>query len=140
MIGRRECLHRYQQLEGELIGNELPLPDMFPVHERDSRTGLTGTSGAPDAVKIRRRVLRNIIIDDVSHIRDIDATSCDVGSDQDLDLTGTEISEPFLTGDLGKIPVDRTGTETTFTHLVRQALSHTLGTTEHDRRTATFGL
>src|SRR5690606_28658792 len=67
---------------------------------------LTGPAGTADAVHIRFRFVRQIVVDDQLQLVDIDATRRDVGSDQYRDGAGLEGFQCFLAGLLRFVAVD----------------------------------
>ena len=51
-------------------------------------------------------ISREIVVEDIADVRNVDAAGGDVGGDQDVDLTGPEITERLLTVALLPIAVD----------------------------------
>ena len=78
-------------------------------HERDRDAGLAGAAGAADAVDVGLRALRDVVVDDVADIRDIETAGGDVGRDQDIGLTGAEAAHDAVALGLGEIAVERLG-------------------------------
>ena len=59
-----------------------------------------------DTSPITFDISREIVVEDIADVRNVDAAGGDVGGDQDVDLTGPEITERLLTVALLPIAVD----------------------------------
>src|ERR1051326_1680997 len=55
----------------------------FAVHERKCVAHVLRAAGAPDAMNVIFRMIRHVIIDDVTDAGDVEAARRDVGSDHD---------------------------------------------------------
>ena len=57
---------------------------------------MAGTTRAADAMDKGHRIIRNLIVDDVGDIINVDATGGNIGSDQDVHLAGAEGMQRLL--------------------------------------------
>jgi len=76
------------------------------VKEGGGKTSVTGTTGTADTVHIVIDIRWQVIVDDMSDIGNIQATSCDSGGDKDRAASRTEGSEGMFTLALGAIAMD----------------------------------
>src|SRR5690606_19195792 len=77
--------------------------------ERLARTA--GAAGTADAVDIVLRVGRNIEVEDVAHVRNIEATGGDIRGDEQLQLSAPEIFQHGHTRALVHVAMERAGVE-----------------------------
>src|SRR5690242_3110189 len=107
VIGRRVRLRRFRETETERFTDQLPARLLVPVNEGDRHAGPSGPSGAPTSVHVSLLVFRTLVVDDVGNLRDVEAAGGDVGSDQHVDLLGSERPQCLLTGTLTEVTVYR---------------------------------
>src|SRR5450830_1479273 len=66
---------------------------LVDAHQRHGRAGCTGAAGTADTVNVVFRHVRQIIVDHVRQLIDVDAACCDIGGDQCLQLAVLELSQ-----------------------------------------------
>ena len=74
----------------------LPTVHVFPVNESHGDAEATSTTGATDAVQICLLVFRNRVVDHVSHVVNVDASSGNFGGDQNVALAFTKSRHGFF--------------------------------------------
>ncbi len=67
-----------------------PFEAVFRRDQADCRTFAAVAGGAADAVDVIFRALRQVVIDDVLDMRNVETTRCDVGGNQDAELLVAE--------------------------------------------------
>ena len=72
----------------DLVGEaeEVEAADVLRRDERDRRAGAPRAPGAPGAVHVVLGGLREVVVDDVREVRDVDAARGDVGGDEEAEL------------------------------------------------------
>jgi hypothetical protein len=90
-------------------------PSVFLVDEREGATGVSGTACTTDAVDVIVDVGREVVVDDLGDVRDIQATGGDVRCTHDRRITALERAEGILTLTLTLVTVNGTSRETTGT-------------------------
>src|SRR5579883_242708 len=73
----------------------------------DRDTIRAGATGATNTMHVRLRHIRDLVVEDVFEIIDIDASCGDVGRDEHADLAALEIRERSLSGVLRFVTMDR---------------------------------
>ena len=97
-------------------------------------------AGAADAVDVRHRVVRGLVVDDVGDVVDVDAAGCDVGGHEDLDRAVAEGTQGLLAGRLPHVAVDGADGETAARQLLGDLRSGALRAGEDDRPAAALRL
>lgn len=100
MVGLRQDLYE--------VGHDV---GVFLVDETGGKSSVTRSSGTADSVHVVVDVLGEIVVDNVGDVRDIQATSCHVGSDQDVGSVVAEAAKRLLSLCLASVSVDRGGFE-----------------------------
>ncbi len=77
--------------------------------EQQRVTLTTGAAGTTDAVNVRLRVMRDVVVDDVGDSIDVEASSGNVGRDKDVEGAVLELTDGPLTLCLDDVAVDRGG-------------------------------
>ena len=80
---------------------------LFRAHQRDRRAGGAGAAGAADAVHVVVGRVRQVEVDDVRQLLDVEAARRDVGRDQHADLARLEVVERLHALGLRAVAVDR---------------------------------
>ena len=124
-------VHLRQWLPGGLF-NRLEQVALPRRHEGDRVTGTTCATGATDAVHVGLGVGGDVEIDDMTDPFDIEAAGCDIGRDQDVDLSVLELGDRALALDLPDVAVDRHCREPSRPQFLRQRLGLVLRPDEHD--------
>lgn len=90
-----------QQL-GEIVGYVL----ILFIHESNRGATFSGAARAADAMNIVVDVGREVELQNKSDIRNVEAASCDICRDKNLDTPAFEQSKALFTLSLGAITVD----------------------------------
>lgn len=72
-------------------------PDIFSRDEVDGNTLTTESSSSTNAVNVVFAVRRKIVVDDKGNLLDVNATSKQVGSNEDTRRTGAELFHEYFT-------------------------------------------
>ena len=110
------------------------------VEEGSGDTGVTSTSSTTDAVNVVIDISWKIVVDDVSNVWNIKATSSNSGSDQDWAATVAEHLESTLTLALGAVTVNGGGWEVLVDQEIRQRIGHALGLDEDESKATSVGV
>src|SRR5699024_11764332 len=108
-------------------------------HHQDSVTLTAGTTGTPNTVHIRRGVVWDVVVDDVTDAFHIESTCCNVGGDQNIDATVTEVFDRLFTNVLRNVTGDGSCGESTCNQLGGQFFCHVPRTNEGDHAVGLFG-
>lgn len=73
----------------------------------DGHATRTRTRGSPDAMNVRLRFVRDVIIDDVRHVVHVNSSTCDIGCDEQRGLSRLELLHRTFTGVLTLVAVNR---------------------------------
>ncbi len=111
-----------------------------PIHERDRDTTRASATRAADAVNVCFVVLGARVIDDVRDTGDVDAASCHIGSNKDVDLAFAEPIERLLAGLLRHVAVQRRSLETAFGQIIGDPLGGAFRAREDHDTTRAVGL
>ena len=98
-----------------LVGKGLHLAQQALLARGDQRNGdagLAGAAGAPDAVDVQFGIIRQVIVEDVRDVVDIQAARGHIGGHQHFDLGIAEAVEGAFTGILVQVAVQGFGGET----------------------------
>ena len=90
-----------------------------------------GARGAADAVHVVGRILRQVEIEHVADIGNVQAARGDVGGDQHRELALVELAQEAQPLGLRHVARDRLGVEAVGTQRSLEALGHALGVDEH---------
>ena len=93
----------------DLLLDEAQLAHLARGDEGDCVALLAHAPGAADAVDVRVRVIGDVVVEDVRHVRDVEAACCHLGRDQQLGAAIAERLEQALTLRLVDVAVDRGG-------------------------------
>ncbi|VVO41641.1 hypothetical protein PS691_05795 [Pseudomonas fluorescens] len=116
-----------------LLGHALDAFQQFffiRSHQRDRFARTTGTTSTADPVHIVFVDVRQLEVDHVRQLVDIQAASGDIGSNQDPHFTGLEIGQGFGAGVLALVPVNGNGGEAVLVQVLGQAVGAVLGAGE----------
>ena len=106
------------------------------MDDGDGSTLLAGTAGTTASVGIALDVIRQTIVDDVSQILHIQATSCHVGSHKELYGVLTELLHGKVTLLLTQVAMKSLSIVTILDELVGDVLCLQLGAAEDNRKDA----
>ena len=113
-VGRR-CLGRQARRPRDALADQLlDLGDRLAVgraDDGDRGAGLAGAAGAADAVDVVVGMMRDVEIEDVADVGNVEAAGGDVGGDQQLDLAVAERIERGGARRLIQVAVQRRGVE-----------------------------
>lgn len=87
-------------VEVEGAGDEAPTWHVIPVDESDCSALLARTCSSTDPMKIGFFILGALVVDDVCYVVDVNATCCDIGGDEDVNLAVLEGTQSALTSAL----------------------------------------
>ncbi len=82
---------------------------LFSITKRDSSSLCTCSTSTADAVDISFRNIRNLIVDHIFELIDIDPTRSNISRDEDTSRLGLEVCKCFLSCWLGLVPMDCLG-------------------------------
>jgi hypothetical protein len=102
------------------------------IAERNGRAFRARAGGAADAMHVRFRFVRQIVINDVRDAVDVDPAACDVGCDQHGNLVGREIVERALPRVLSLVAMDCFGPHAARVEVSHDAIGAVLGAREHE--------
>ena len=100
---------------------------------------MSGAPRAADAVDVDLLVFGALVVDDVRDVVNVDATGCDVGGDQDVDLAVTEGAQRLLARALAEVAVQRADREAAGGQVFAEAGGGALGAAEDHGAAATIG-
>src|SRR5262245_46723955 len=92
----------------------------------DRDPGRTGARRAADAVHVGLGHVRDLVVDDVRDVVDVDAAGRDVGRHQHADPAGAEAAHALLTVRLRLVPVDGLGGDAVLHESARHAVAAAL--------------
>jgi len=107
---------------------------VFTDYEREGITGLRGSAGAADTVRVCVGGVGHVIVDDVRYTRNIDAAGCNVGSNKDPVGAVTESVECRLSPALRQIALQRCSAVPRAFELLPYALGSVFGAREDKDR------
>ena len=110
------------------------------IAERNCDAVGAGARGAADAVDIRFRNVRQVVVDHMADAVDVDAAGSDVGGDEDTQLAVTEVGEHALALVLRLVAVDRLGAEAGLLQMADDLVGAMLGACEHQHAVGGLGL
>ena len=84
---------------------------LVDAHERDRLAFGAGAARAADAVHVVLGHVRQVVVDDVRQLVDVDAARRDVGGDHHLDLAGLEVRQRARARVLALVAVQRDGAD-----------------------------
>lgn len=119
------CHHRNALLDQLLNAVEVSL--LIPVTECNSDAFCPGTRGATDAVNVALWLVRNVVVDDVADVVNINAARCNVGGNQDAGLTTLEVSQGCFARVLRLVAVNRFALEASVGKLLDDLVGSVLG-------------
>src|SRR5215468_8141744 len=100
-------------------------------YQRDRRSRVAGTRGAPDTVHIVLGNVRQLEVHHVWQLADVEATRCNLRGDEGRDTVLPEVAQGTRARVLALVAVDRGGGNPGALQLLRQAVGGVLGTGEH---------
>ena len=101
------------------------------VAEGDSDTGCAGAACTADAVHKGFGFIRQIVVDYVSDVRDVQAAGCQISGNHDGTGAALKLTESLFAGTLGFVSMDSFGTNSVFVEAFRNAVCTATGTGEH---------
>lgn len=110
------------------------------VEERGRDTGVASTASTTDTVDVVVNVRREIVVDDVGDVGNVETTSGDGSSDHDGRAARTERSESLFAFALGAVTVDRGSGEVGCHEEVGEDIGGTLGLDEDQGQAAILTL
>ena len=133
----RRCHEARRRLAaGNLLPNQaLDRPQQAAlggVAEGDRRARRAGPGGAADAMDVRLRLHRQVVVEDVGDAVDVEAPGGDVGGDQHRHATAAEAVEGAGALVLRLVAVDRLAVDPRGPQLLQHAVGAVLGLGEHD--------
>src|SRR6185437_992013 len=129
--GGARIVHCDQSLLDEFfdVAQERPIRR---IAERDRDAACAGTRGAADAVNIAFGHVRQLEIDDMRHVVDVDTARGDIGGHQHARTTGAEVLQRPLAGALRFVAVDRIGSMAGLFDLIGNLVGTVFCPREHD--------
>lgn len=125
---RRDVLVGFPQQLDEFLDDVL----VASVEERGTDSDVTSTTRATNTMNIVVDVAGQVVVDDVSDVGDIQATSGDSSSNHDRSLSSPEGMQGVLTLPLGAVTVDGGGRHVVAVEEVAEHVGHTLGLDENE--------
>src|SRR3989440_5495427 len=127
-----------EHLDDGLVETEAALDDadevlLVPEHERHRDAGLAGTRRATRSVQVRLLVFGRVVVDDHVDVVDVNAARCDVGGNENGELSTGEVGQSPLARALPEIAMDGPGARTLTAELSDEAVGAPL-VTHHDYR------
>src|SRR5579871_2289876 len=101
-------------------------------YQRNRLAAASGAPGAPDAVDIGFRVPRNIVVDDVRYLVNIEAARRDIGGDEQVGLPGPEAAHDAVAGGLVHLAMEGFGFVATGLQRFAQLIHLAAGPAEDD--------
>jgi len=115
-----------------LAHQRLSLFTLFRQDDGDDVTSAAGTCGAPRPVQVCLVLSGRIDMDHQLDIINVNAAGCDIGGDQNHDITGCKFREVAVTGRLREIPVQINGRNSRLGELLGKLAGLMLGAQEQD--------
>ena len=130
--------HRRQVGDLELrVGRVLDVPELAVLarlDERDGRAFAAGSTGPPDPMDVLVRVGRDVVVDDVRDVVDVQAASRHVRRHEDVQRSVAEAAHHPVPTLLGQAAVERAGVVATGTQRLGEIVDLAAGPREHQRR------
>ena len=104
------------------------------LDERDGHALASRSAGATDPVDILIGIRRDVVVDDVTHVIDVQATGCDIGRDEDVERPIPEPSHDPIARFLGKAPVEGAGIVAASAQCLGQVVHFAPRSSEDERR------
>ena len=108
------------------------------IAQRNRNTAFTLAGGAADAVNISLSVQRHLEVDDVRDVGNVDTARCNIGCNENADVSGREIAERALAGSLRFVAVHGGRANAGHGETIGDAVGAALGPAEHDHALAGF--
>ncbi|CDD84942.1 uncharacterized protein BN589_00007 [Collinsella sp. CAG:289] len=118
--------------------NVKELGDVRLGHEGERPAFLTGTTRTANAVDVVGRLLRNIEVDNVAHVRDIDAARENIRCHENLNATIAECGEGALALALAAVTMDGLALKAAARKTAHAGVGATLGAHEDDHALGTL--
>jgi len=118
-----------------LVDDAFDLADLaffLQVDDGDGDACFAGTTGTTTAVGVAFGIIGQAVIDDVSQVRDIQATGSYVGSYKELDVADTKLVHHVIALLLREVAVKGIGAVTVFDEFVGDFLGFYFGTAKND--------
>lgn len=103
--------------------------------EGDGGSAVSGAASTTDAVNVVVDVGRHVVVDDVLHVRNVESTGGDVGSDKDRLLSSLEKTKGLLTLVLRAVAVNARRGVALALEVVLKSVGGTLGLYEDEDQT-----
>ena len=103
MIGGVIRLFGLGNIQVQRAGDQVPPRHIVPVNESHCGPGSASTRGAPDAVQIHLVVLGGLVVDNVGHIGDVNASCGNVRGNHDVNLAVLQCPQCLFAGPLAQI-------------------------------------
>ena len=100
-------------------------------NKSDSGAGPSHPRGPADAVDVLLQVSRHVVVYDVGHVWDVQASCGNVGGNQDTKAPGVEAGHYPISVDLGHVPVDGLGVVATVLQVSHQPVDSHLGPSKY---------
>lgn len=110
------------------------------VEESSGNTSVSGTTGTTDTMDVVIDISREIVVDDVGDVGNIQTTSSDSSGDQNRAATVAEHLQSALTLTLSAVTVNGSSGEVLVDQEVGQRISHALGLNENKGETTGVGV
>ena len=118
---------------GEAL-NIVQLAALAGLGQRNGHTLAAGTTDAADAVHVRLRCRRHVVVDDVGEVVDIETTSGHVGGHQQVGDSTAQAAHHLVALLLVQTAVQSLGPVATAVHRLGQLVNLHTGSAEHQRR------
>ena len=90
------------------LHNQAKLTILFGFNKRHRHTGAASTARTSDAMNVRLVILRNIVVDDMGNIIDVNTTCCHISSNQHIDASFTELLHHTIPLNLRQVTMQST--------------------------------
>ncbi|MCB9533683.1 MAG: hypothetical protein H6698_05120 [Myxococcales bacterium] len=124
--------HRGDRLADRPL-DRLEILGLFGVDQRDGDTRAARPAGATDTVDVALGLVRELEVEDVRHVVDVEAARREVGRDQHADRAAAEAVERALARILRLVPMDRRRDDAVALEVLHEPVGAVLGPREHDR-------
>ena len=104
------------------------------LDERDGGAFAAGSPGPADAMDVLIGVRRDVVVDDVRDVVDVQPASRDVGRDEDVQGAVAEAAHHPVAALLGEAAVERAGVVTSGAQRLREIVDFAAGPSEDERR------
>ena len=113
--------------------NRVQVCPLFGIAKRNRMPARAGARGAADAVHVRFGFVRQVVVEHVRDVIDIDAARCDITGNQNRRLARLEVRQRSLPRVLRLVPVNRLRTDARLVKLPHDTIRAVLRARKHER-------